>query len=150
VIYDVGLCQRRGGTWANMQWPAERWKQLKTLLSPEMRISLQPAVDLAWTLDWLNACALLVCTDGLVLHLALALGKRVIALFGPTPPEQVYLYGQGVKLTAPVLRDCSPCNGKRCLWGQSCMGHIEPEAVAEHVRQLLPTSVVQMASEPVR
>ena len=140
---DVGFCHRRGEAWQTQCWPIHRWRQLERQLDGELQVGYQPEGDEpAAMVEWLNTCALVICHDGLALHLALALGKRVIALFGPTPPEQVYLYGQGVKLSAPVLRDCNPCRSGRCLWGRSCMDEIEPKVVAEHVTQLLPASVV--------
>jgi len=165
IAADVGFCHRRGEAWPTQTWPGHHWRQLGDLLGADLRISTQPETGgplagpegplgglggLPALVSWLNSCVLLIGHDGLALHLALALGKRVIGLFGPTPPEQVYLYGQGVKLTAPVLRDCSPCRSGRCLWGRSCMGQIEPKVVAEHVCQLLPTSVVGLAPGFVR
>jgi heptosyltransferase-2 len=149
--YDVGLCLRRGEAWPTIAWSRNRWRQLEGRLTDELRVSEEPeSGGLSVLIQWLGTCALLVCHDGLALHLALALGKRVVALFGPTPPEQVYLYGQGVKLSAPVLRDCSPCRSPRCLWGQSCMDHIDPAVVARHVMQLMPTSVVGASQGSLR
>jgi heptosyltransferase-2 len=43
-------------------------------------------------IDWINSCKKLVTNDSLGLHIALALGKPVVALFGPTNAKEVYMY----------------------------------------------------------
>ena len=38
-----------------------------------------------------------VCSDTLGMHLAIALKKKIVVLFGPTCPQEIDLYGRGVK-----------------------------------------------------
>ena len=49
--------------------------------------------------DWVHSCRTIVSCDGLGLHLALALGKRVVALLGARAAETVPLYGLGTAVT---------------------------------------------------
>ena len=41
------------------------------------------------------------------MHVAIGLKKTTIALFGPQPASEVYLYGKGTKIKLDL--DCSPC-----------------------------------------
>jgi len=98
--------------------------------------------------DLLDTCALLkqaslvVCNDSGPLHLASALGVKVVALFGPASPQ----------LTAPrnangVFHyeriECSPCDQCECVRPtDSCMSLISPEEVFQSVMK-------QLSVEPV-
>ena len=53
----------------------------------------------------INLCELVITGDTLGLHIALALGKKVIALFFCTPPWEIEQYKNVVKLTSPLLKD---------------------------------------------
>ncbi len=74
----------------------------------------QPAVDacdrlgIGDLLALLQACHLVVSNDTSVMHLAAAVGTPVVALFGPTSPQQ---YGPGNPEDLVFYRDlyCSPC-----------------------------------------
>ena len=46
----------------------------------------------------INALDILITSDTLTLHVAVALKKRVVCFFGPTSAEEIELYGQGVKI----------------------------------------------------
>ncbi len=77
---------------------------------------------------------LVVTSDTLGMHLAIALKKPVVALFGPTSPQEIDLYDRGVKLFAGL--DCSPCYRQTCP-DLSCMEKITPEMVLEACRRLI-------------
>ena len=88
-------------------------------------------------LSWLASCRLIITCDSLGLHLALALRKKVVALFGPTAPEQIHMYGLGVKLTPTVERACIPCYQTQCQSDNRCMEHITVDMVGDAVDMLL-------------
>ena len=77
---------------------------------------------------------LVVTSDTLGLHLAIALRKNVVALFGSTCPQEIDLYGRGVKLF--LGESCAPCYKKTCDDGR-CMSLISPETVFAEIRKLL-------------
>ncbi|MFQ5722144.1 MAG: glycosyltransferase family 9 protein [Candidatus Aminicenantales bacterium] len=75
-----------------------------------------------------------VSSDTLAMHLAIALKKRVVALFGPTAPQEIDLYGRGIKIFAGV--PCSPCYLSTCPDGK-CMKAITPELVLEKIKTII-------------
>ena len=89
-------------------------------------------------MDWLNACRLIVTNDSLGMHLAIALKKKVVALFGPTSCREVYLYGRGVILLPRDTYGCIPCLESRCVQKTHCMEFIRTEEVKNAIMKLLP------------
>jgi len=45
-----------------------------------------------------NLCSLIITSDSLSLHIALALNKKVVVFFGPTSANEIELYGLGKKV----------------------------------------------------
>jgi heptosyltransferase-2 len=83
----------------------------------------------------IERCAVLVCGDTLALHLAVAVGRRVVSIFGPTCAQEIELFGLGEKIVTP--RDCAPCYRRRCSVSPGCMDAIPAEWVeAAVLRQL--------------
>jgi heptosyltransferase II len=52
-------------------------------------------------------CALLVTSDSLALHMAIALDRRVVAFFAPTSAAEIELYGLGEKVASTSADSCS-------------------------------------------
>jgi ADP-heptose:LPS heptosyltransferase len=86
----------------------------------------------------IGICDVLVTGDSLALHLALALQKRIVALFGPTSHTEIDLYDSGQKLFADM--DCLCCYLPDCDKKPKCMDNLSIEtvyrAVAEQLRIL--------------
>ena len=82
-----------------------------------------------------NLCDLVICGDTVTLHIAIALKKKVIALFGPTVPQEIDLYGRGEKLFAGA--DCAPCYKRICARDDLCMKAIKADEVFRVVKRLL-------------
>ncbi len=84
------------------------------------------------------ACDVVVCGDTLAMHLALALGRRTIALFGPTSSAEIEMYELGEKIV-PAL-DCLACYKTTCDFVPNCMDLIATDmveaAVERQLRQL--------------
>lgn len=59
-----------------------------------------------------DLCSTLVTSDSFSLHIGTALGKRIIAFFGPTSPWEIELYGNGEKILP--IRGCVGCFKPRC------------------------------------
>jgi heptosyltransferase II len=99
----VGIEARAGGVWPTKQWRrygeiAERLEKLgHGVKFFQQRASV---VDYA---DDINECDFVVCGDTLAMHLGLALGKRVVALFTCTSPWEIYGYGRLAKVVSPLL-----------------------------------------------
>jgi ADP-heptose:LPS heptosyltransferase len=76
-------------------------------------------------------------TDTGPMHIAAAVGTRVVALFGPTSPAYTGPHGDGhVVLRVPEV-ECSPCYRRVCSTTQyekrACMLRLQPAAVVEAV-----------------
>jgi len=85
---------------------------------------------------------LLVCMDSGLMHIAAAIGTRVVALFGPTDLKRTYPLGQGH--TILVAESClqAPCQRmddsliEGCHY-EACMDEIQPEHVLAQVQRVL-------------
>ncbi|MDP8260073.1 MAG: glycosyltransferase family 9 protein [Candidatus Gygaella obscura] len=84
----------------------------------------------------INKIDLLITADTLALHIACALGKKIICLFGPTSSSEIDLYNKGIKLYAPEL-DCLCCYKKSCSLIPDCMDLISSEDVIVAVKKLI-------------
>lgn len=73
-----------------------------------------------------------VSGDAFGLQAAVAMKTPVVGIFGPTPPQEIAIFGRGRKVVAPV--DCGPCyirHAADCPRGADCMELITPEVVYE-------------------
>ncbi len=139
-IYDVGFNYAVGKKWPNKAWPLEHWKDLEKLLKmANLKIDWQKGMNnIKEYIDWINSCRLIVTNDSLGLHIAHALGKRIVALFGPTSEAEIYLEkDRSIKLTPDVDYDCIPCHQRSCSMEKKCMWFIEPEKVYRAIKHLL-------------
>lgn len=74
----------------------------------------------------------IACADTLAMHLAVAQGVPVVALFGPTCPQEVHLYGHGEKIVSAPW--CAPCYKGYCDH-HTCMNEIEVAPVIAALRR---------------
>ena len=142
--HDVGLNTKIGQKWPTKQWPKERWDELENKLEQEgYSVSRQDKQgkeileNLNNYMDWINSCKMIVSNDSLGLHLAIAMKKKSLGLFGPTPNAEVHFYGLGKAITPSFERfPCLPCFLPVCKNKEYCMNQIEPAQVLEEVRKL--------------
>jgi ADP-heptose:LPS heptosyltransferase len=80
-----------------------------------------------------DLCDVMVTGDTMALHLASALGKRIVALFGPTSAAEIELYGRGTKV-APWDMPCLGCYLNDCDVRPACMERIAPGLVMAALR----------------
>jgi ADP-heptose:LPS heptosyltransferase len=94
----------------------------------------------------LGFCDVVVTGDTLAMHLALALERRVVILFGPTSAPEIDLYGLGEKVVPDMA--CLSCYKNSCDFVPNCMDLISTDMVAAAVlRQLAlaPVSSLERA-----
>ena len=152
-----------GARWANKRWPVEYFAELVRLLaqkSPDARFTVlgsaedQPLgeiisrvepercfnlcgqTSLPEMIEWIRLCDLMITNDTGPMHVASALGKPLVALFGPTEPRRTGPYRQldGVmRIDLP----CSPCLKSRCHYEKKneCLNALSPAAVVEFACQ---------------
>lgn len=137
VIFDIGFNNHVGEKWPIKAWPAEYWKELEKLIGARFTISWQKGLDsIEEYIEWINSCRLIVTNDSLGLHIAHTLGKKIVALFGPTLSNEVYVKN-GVKLLPEKQFDCLPCLSTVCVKARPCMHEISPASVMTAVERLM-------------
>jgi heptosyltransferase-2 len=135
--YDVGLNHNVGVKFPFKKWPMERWEELANRLEKDKEsVSWQQSANnLEGYIDWINSCKTIITNDSLGLHLALALGKKVIALFGPSSHAEVSR-GEGIiKITPDINWDCMPCLADSCHQEVCCMNYISVEKVLKAYKE---------------
>jgi heptosyltransferase-2 len=93
---------------------------------------------LAGVLSIADAC---VCNDSGAMHLAAAVGTRVVATFGPTN-EHATRPLSGIEGHASVLTHdvwCRPCMLRECPIDHRCMRGLLPDRVFAEVASVLPS-----------
>jgi len=77
-----------------------------------------------------------VCHDSGPLHIAAALGKPTVAIFGPTNPARTGPYSDVARMVAHPI-ECAPCHRRACPYGHhNCMQELDVETVLVQVRSL--------------
>ena len=80
-----------------------------------------------------NQSRLLVSSDSLAMHLAIALKKKLVVFFGPTSPAEIELYGLGTKVYSKM--DCLVCYKKKCDIKPNCMELLSIDEIFEAVKR---------------
>jgi heptosyltransferase-1 len=154
-----------GARWENKRWPAKHFAELVRRLAekfpdarfavlgsgadkplgeiisraaPERCLNLCGATSLPEMIEWIRLGDLLVTNDTGPMHAAAALGKPLVALFGPTEPRRTGPYGQLENVLRLEL-PCSPCLKSTCHFEkpEECLRALPPALVFERVQKLL-------------
>ena len=154
--------------WPTKNWPAEHFGQLARLLGTrgarvlvlgatadqaagETICRLAPGIaenhcgrhTIPELFGVLEQCDLLVAVDTGPVHMAAALGRPCLVLFGPTRPEWTGPYGPGHRVLTRRL-PCQPCLSRRCRRGDhACLAEMTPDEVFAAAEE-------QLARRPVR
>ena len=106
--------------------------------APGRCLNLAGGASLLEMIEWLRLCEVAVSNDTGPMHVAAALGKPVVALFGPTEPRRTGPYGQLARVLQHPL-PCAPCMKSYCRVDDKlvCLHRITPQTVAERVGQAL-------------
>lgn len=137
--YDVGFNTHVGSLCPLKAWPTELWDELNARVTgTTYRTCYQQCLkDLEGYMDWINSCRLLVTNDSLGLHLGLALGKEVLALFGPTSSSDLGTWQNLHIVNSPTPCSCRPCYATVCVLNETCMRGISPAVVFEQIERIL-------------
>lgn len=154
-----------GARWDNKRWPAEHfadlvrqlaardanfrfalfggagdWQLTETIrrAAPDRCVNFAGRTTLPELIELLRRCELLVTNDTGPMHLAAALHRPVVSLFGPTRPDQTGPYEQAhFALRHPL--PCAPCLKSRCHWAapMECLRALPATRVADEVTRRL-------------
>jgi heptosyltransferase-2 len=157
----VGLNTGAGGRWQLKQWRLDGFQQLIAELHEELGAQVLllggkaetrrhawltknasvPVFDAGNNNDLRHFAALIaqcntvVSGDTLAMHIALATGRRVVVVFGPTSAPEIELYGLGEKVCPDM--NCLGCYKQTCDYVPNCMDLISVDMVAEAVKRQL-------------
>lgn len=141
-VFDIGFNYEVGSKWPLKALPMEIWKELETrLIEGGYSISWQQGTEnLNDYMDWINSCRMIITNDSLGLHLAFMFNKKLICIFGPTDPNEVY-FSYGCKLIkSPTQCSLMPCCSHKCQTGLYCMSDVKAETVEQCVNEIMRTS----------
>lgn len=138
--FAIGLNWQVGVKWPTKSWPKQRFVDLEKKFSSDFKVSWQEGFDdLLQYMNWINSCRIIVTHDSLGFHLAKALGKKIVVLFGPTSSTDTPLES-GIRLLSakgvPGF-DCLPCYKDQCHNTIHCMEILSVDMVEKELRSLL-------------
>jgi heptosyltransferase I len=165
VMNHRWIALQPGARWLNKRWPVEHFIRLVqrlakdlpdhrfailgsrsdvSLTAPLLRAAPGRCVDLAnqttlpEMIEWLRSVDLLITNDTGPMHVAAAMNKPVVALFGPTDPRRTGPYGQLDRAVRLGLA-CSPCLSSSCRFRPrlECLEALRPDRVGEQVLERL-------------
>ena len=143
--FDIGFNTKIGQKWPTKAWSVKSWDELEKLLSDKgytitrQEQNKEALENLYSYMDWINSCGMLVSNDSLGMHLAIALKKKVVGLFGPTPYLEVNFYGRGKAVVPKIAPDCMPCFNPKCSKDHgACIDFITPKMVLDEIQKLYP------------
>ena len=157
-----------GARWPNKRWPVEYFAELVRSLArkfpdarfailggaedqplggiiarvePELCLNLCGRTSLPEMIEWIRLSDLMITNDTGPMHVAAALGKPLVALFGPTEPRRTGPY----RRLDSVLRvdlPCSPCLKSRCHYEKKneCLNALSPATVFEFAQKKMETT----------
>lgn len=139
------LCEQSRGPLVLLGAPEEAARTAEILgyaQLPDSRFPAGGVVDLVGRTTLRQLAALLalarlvICQDSGPMHIAAALNRPTLALFGPTDPARTGPWSAAAQVvTNPV--ECAPCLRRRCPLGhQACLAELSPEAVLAKVREV--------------
>jgi len=86
----------------------------------------------------INNCGLIIAADTLAMHVAIALKKPIVAIFGPTCAQEIDLYGRGYKIIAEA--ECAPCYKNKCDKKPTCTDNIPLKDIVKSAKRLIKDS----------
>jgi len=157
-----------GARWLNKRWPVEFFAELVRQLAaaqpqfqfailggqddrslgeliaraaPSRCVDLTGQLSLPEMVEWVRMSELMISNDTGPMHVAAALGKPLVALFGPTEPRRTGPYGQ-LEHVLQLNLSCVPCLKSRCAYAKplECLRAIQPSDVFAAVQKRLHTN----------
>ncbi|MDX1299412.1 MAG: lipopolysaccharide heptosyltransferase II [Pseudomonas sp.] len=115
-------------------------EDIRARLIPGLReeaYNLAGETALAEAIDLLSCANAVVSNDSGLMHVAAALNRPLVAVYGSTSPAFTPPLAEQVEVVRLGL-DCSPCFDRTCRFGHyNCLGQLKPRAVIEALERLV-------------
>ena len=125
-------------------------ESIRERLIPGLReesVNLSGETSLAEAIDLLSCSDAVVSNDSGLMHVAAALNRPLVAVYGSTSPGFTPPLADQVEVVRLGL-ECSPCFDRTCRFGHyNCLRLLEPEAVASALQRLNGPSLVDVTVE---
>jgi len=154
-----------GARWENKRWPLESYVAVARSLiqqRPDVRVAVVGGKDdqtlgaaicgglgdrgldltgrtsLPEMMEWVRRCDVMVTNDTGPMHVAAAMGRPIVSLFGPTDPRRTGPYGQIDTVLQHAL-PCRPCLKAHCEYHEpmACLKALGPQLVVKKVLERL-------------
>jgi lipopolysaccharide heptosyltransferase I len=151
-----------GARWENKRWPAQHFRELVDELrarhgglrfvilggkadsalghaissaKPQACLDLTGRTSLPQMIEVLRKCSVVVTNDTGPMHIAAAMRKPVVGIFGPTNPARTGPYGQVQHALQRHNLPCVPCMKSVCTYHEpiACLRGISAQQVAQEV-----------------
>ena len=156
------LAMHPGGTWPSKRWASDSFARLAVLareaigaetvliagpgeegVAARVRAAsggaarILPLEPLRAVASVLASCDAVVSNDGGILHMAVALGRPTVGVFGPTEPDIWFPYeGKGPFALVTHGVRCAPCHRHECA-EMTCLDRVSPGEVFGRLEEVL-------------
>ncbi|PAU60814.1 lipopolysaccharide heptosyltransferase II [Pseudomonas sp. PIC25] len=115
-------------------------EEIRARLIPGLReeaINLAGDTTLAEAIDLMSCASAVVSNDSGLMHVAAALNRPLVAVYGSTSPQFTPPLAEQVEVVRLGL-DCSPCFDRTCRFGHyNCLRELRPRAVIDALDRLV-------------
>ncbi|WP_165681164.1 lipopolysaccharide heptosyltransferase II [Metapseudomonas otitidis] len=119
-------------------------EDIRMRLIPGLReevVNLAGQTSLAEAIDLLSCAEAVVSNDSGLMHVAAALNRPLVAVYGSTSPQFTPPLAEHVEIVRLEL-ECSPCFERTCRFGHyNCLRQLKPRPVIEALERLLVDSI---------